>query len=255
MAGDELETPDPDVGDPLYEHMWELWVGPAVEERGLDVTPETLDKVVVELPPGGPVAVRFGDDAAIEARFTATRAIKAGEDVYGEDIAELHVAKPMQVDDNSGWICFFRLPDGRTWIAFDFIYNRARARTLLDRSAHFLGTAREKAATSLAVCLDNAYSAAELAVQAEMLLLQQATNNHKVRGKWLSGWSENGNSPQEHASTLWRLADLRKQARYGTEPIELKPAQLGRLLDVAEEMLERARARVELTLQAPEAKP
>lgn len=252
MAEDDAETPDPKSWDTLYEHMWELWIGPAVEERGSDLTPETLRKVVVELPPGGPVDVRLDDEADLEARFTSTRPIVAGEEVYLEDVAELHGVKPMGLGENSGWICFFRLPDGRTSIAFDFTYNRARARMLVDRSAEFLATAREKAATSsLAVCLDSAFSAAELAVQAEMLVTQQETDNHRVRGKWLASWSENGNSPKEHATTLWRLADLRKKARYGYDPVDLKPGQLSELLEIVEDMLAHAKARVD----PPEDKP
>jgi hypothetical protein len=250
---DDVETPDPKISNTLYDQMWELWVGPAVEEHGSDLTPDTLRKVVVELPPGGPVSVRLNDEAAIEASFTSTRPIEAGEDVYLEDIAELHGVKPIGLGENSGWICFFRMPDGRTSIAFDFTYNRARARMLLDRSAEFLVTAQEKAETSsLAVCLDSAFSAAELAVQVEMLVMQQETDNHKVRGKWLAGWSENGNSPKEHANTLWQLADLRKRARYGSDPVNLKPGQLSKLLDVVEDMLEHAKARVEPPGQGPD---
>jgi hypothetical protein len=199
------------------------------------------------------VSVRLDDEAAVEASFTSTRPIEAGEEVYLEDVAELHGVKPMGLGENSGWICFLRLPDGRTWIAFDFTYNRARARMLLDRSAEFLATAREKAGTSsLAVCLDSAFSAAELAVQAEMLVLQQETDNHRVRGKWLAGWSDSGNSPKEHANTLWRLADLRKMARYGSDPVDLKPGQLSKLLEVVEDMLEHAKARVEPPVQGPD---
>ncbi len=249
----ESDVPDPDRGmwDVLYEHMWELWIGPAVEERRSDLMPETPRKVVVELPPGGPVIVRLDEEADIEARFTSTRAIQAGEEVYLEDIGELHGVKPMGVGENSGWVCFFRLPDGRTSIAFDFTYNRARARMLLGRAAEFLESAREKAEASLAVCLDNAFSAAELGVQVEMLVMQQETDNHKVRGKWLANWSENGNSPKEHSSALWRLADLRKQARYGSVPVVMEPQQLGRLLGVVEEMLEHARVRVEPVALTP----
>jgi hypothetical protein len=204
-----------------------------------------VSKVVVELPPGGPVSVRFDEEAAIEARFTSTRSIEAGEEVFLEDVAELHGVRPTELGGNSGWLCYLRLPDGRTWIAFDFTYNRARARMLLDRSAEFLETARERAETAPAVCLDCAFSSAELAVQAEMLVMQQETHNHKVRGQWLAGWSENGNSPPAHASTLWRLADLRKKARYGSEHVDLKPGQLAKLLDIVEDMLEHARTRVE----------
>lgn len=53
MADDDAETPDPRIWDTLYDHMWELWVGPAVQELGSDITPDTLRKVVVELRPGG----------------------------------------------------------------------------------------------------------------------------------------------------------------------------------------------------------
>ena len=252
MADEHVMTPSTREWNTLYEHMWELWIGPAAEERGAELTPEKLRKAVVELPPDGPVCVRLDDEADIEASFTSTRAIEAGEDVYLEDIADLHGVKPVGLGENSGWICFFRLPDGRTFIAFDFTYNRARAQALLDRSREFLATARDSTATSLAVCLDTAFSSAELAVQAEMLVLQQETDNHKLRGKWLAGWSENGNSPKEHSTTLWRLADLRKKARYGSESVVLQPEQLDRLLDVVEEMLRHAKARVDPRMHTPE---
>lgn len=236
---------EPQMGETLFEHMWELWVAPEVAARQLDLTPDTVRKIVIEIPPGGPVAVRLDDEAHIRLTVVTTRAIEAGEDMTQTDFSDVKSMEPADVDANSGWVCFARLPSGEAYVAFDLTYNRERALLLLNRAEEFMASAKSSRDSSLSVCLDSAFSAAELAVQAEMLVMQEETQNHKVRGKWLEGWAELGNAPKEHADTLWLLGDLRKKARYGHEPVQVSSDQLNRLLDAVGGMIERSRARMQ----------
>lgn len=233
------------MGETLFEHLWELWVGPEVTARELDVTPDSVRKIVIEIPPGGPIAVRLDDEAIIRLGVVSTRAIQAGEDITEADFSEVRSMEPANVDANSGWVCFARLPSGEAYVAFDFTYNRERALLLLSRAEEFMASAQRSRETSLSVCLDSAFSAAELAVQAEMLVMQEETRNHKVRGKWLEEWAKLGNAPKEHADTLWLLGDLRKKGRYEHAPVRVSSERLKQLLDVVEGMIERSRTRMD----------
>lgn len=235
---------DPEFGQAVLGQLFDLWVGPELVRRGVELARDEIRKVVVELSPGQPPRVLIDEEAAIIGRFVADRPIAKGEEIRRGDVREIVGIEPHGLDPNSGWICFARLPTGEEFVAFDFTYNRGTALALLERAEEYLGAAHQIASTSLNVAVDNLFSAAELAVQVEMLTLQSETQNHRVRAEWLAGWAELGNAPTSHADTLWTLADLRKRARYGSEMVVIKPHQLDRMLRVVREMLDRARARL-----------
>jgi HEPN domain-containing protein len=232
-----------DFGPNVIQQVFELWVLPEVQRRGLTLTRADINKVVVEMAPSEPVRVLINDEAAIVSAVRAKRAIEPGEAVTLDDIDEIADLKPHDIDENSGWICFLRW-GGAEYVAFDFVYNRARAKVLLERARSFLRSADRDGEAELAVALDNAHSAAELSVQAYMLCMQEEPRRRRERREWLAKWAELKNAPQEHDDMLWNLADLRDQARYGDEAPTLKPGRFAKIIKTVASMIESTEAHV-----------
>ena len=78
---------------------------------------------------------------------------------------------------------------------------------------HVLRAARHAAPTAPGVACDTGFSAAELAVQAEMMSIQRITKSHWQREDWLESWTEHGNSPAAHITALQQLPKYRSAAR------------------------------------------
>lgn len=238
------EEPDPQPGDALVEQVFELWVNPELKRRGLQLSRDEITQVVVEMPAhDGDLMVSLNQDAEIVAMTTAKRDLKAGETVYLEDIDQINEIYPTNVNPNSGWICYVRI-SGRELVTFDLRPNKAKASALLQKAQEYLDTAKSMADRSPDVSIDNAHSAAELTVQAQMLLMRNETNNHRVRRKWFAGWTELENSPRHHSDLLFDLANQRSAARYGAERVALKPGRLNEILDTVQEMIDTATVRI-----------
>jgi hypothetical protein len=228
----------------LIDHVFDLWVSPEIQRRGLTFNRAGIRKVLVELEPGKAPRVLLNEEAELIAAFVPRRDIAEGADVTLGDIEHLTDLRPASIEPNSGWVVFARLGI-REAIVFDFRYNRDRASHILTRAREFLSIAKTASETSPSVAVDLAFSGAELAVQSEMMSLQSHRNNHQERAKWLAGWARNDNAPREHADLLWYLADLRGSARYGEGELRLRPARLPHVIRTVEEMIGSAAQRIE----------
>lgn len=162
----------------LINHVFELWVSPELAARGPGLTRADIRKVLVELEPGHAPRVVINEAVELLATIVATRAIAKGEAVTLGDIESITDLQPAAVGSNSGWLCFARVGPHEV-VAFDFTYNRELASALVARAREFLATARQ--AASAAVAVDTAHSAAELAVQAQMLTMHLETRRHQER--------------------------------------------------------------------------
>ena len=228
----------------LVAQVFQLWVNPELERRGLNLSQDEITQVVVEMPgSGGELKVSLNKDAQIIAVATAKRDIKAGEQVYTDDLGEIKDIHPARADPNSGWICYVRLGD-QQWISFDLRYNKEKSSALLQKAREFLTAAIRMVEVSPDVALDNAYSAVELAVQAQMLLAAANTSDHKSRREWFSGWTRLENSPRSHSDLLFNLADQRSRARYESERVILKPGRLSKILSTVQEIIDDTEARI-----------
>ena len=236
------QQPDPEFAANAISQVFELWVNSELERRGVQLTRADIRKVVVEMRPDQAPEVLINDEATIESHATVRQTFQAGEPVMLDDIEQLDSLEPATVGADSGWICFARI-GGNEYFAFDLRYNKARASALLDRAREFLESAQHAGERAINVAIDNAHSAAELAVQAQMLLQQHETSSHRERREWLAEWAKLRNSPQQHADTLWNLAELRTGARYGSASVRLKQGRLRGIFTVVQQMIDNAAAR------------
>jgi HEPN domain-containing protein len=233
------QLPD-DFATNLVDSIFELYVIPDVLRRGLVLERDDIRKVVVELNPDRQHPLVWINDAAqIVARVRVNRDLAEGEDVRVQDIDEVHAVEPVHVGPNSGYVCFAILM-GQQYIRFDFRYNKERVASLLTRAREFLDAAVDSLNRRPAVACDLAFSAAELSVQAQMLIQQQKTKSHWQRQEWLDSWAQHSSAPQEHADALRDLREHRLLSRYSDAPPVADRSALERLFAVVEEMIQAA---------------
>jgi HEPN domain-containing protein len=128
-------------------------------------------------------------------------------------------------------------------IAFDFRRNKQTASSLVERAGEFEDAARSSLTKGhLGPAIENGFAAMELAVKAEMYLIDNApTTVHLKRVGWWSQWVALGNAPQESDSVLKRLYQERPASRYGDQVISMSPDDVARALDHVRQAVEHAR--------------
>lgn len=234
----------------LIDQIFELWVIPKLTALGLDTARESVRKVLVEMDPDvRSPKVFINDDARLIGLARAKRNLLSGEQVTTDDIEHLQYLYPEEVGPNSGWICFARVGD-QELASFNFHYNRQKSLDLVKRAEQFLASARLATASGLMeAAIDNAHSAAELTVQAQMMTQSNEDRGHEDRRTWLRYSVKDQRAPKRHAELLATLADQRKAARYGSGELRLKPGRLTAILKGVQEMIDFARARADRSLE------
>lgn len=229
------------------EHMFEIWVEPELTRRG--VTPNDLQvrKALVVLKRDQMPTVLINTEFELVASVRATRDIAEGEDIYASDFDEVHSVKPVDIDEDAGWITFFAVPDGRLYLAFDFRYEIGRSRGVLARADEFIASAGDDLASDRpGPAIDNALAAAELAVMVQMrthVAPENPKNRHGSRYVWFEGWARRGNAQRQHAAAIRRLEQLRGWARYADDSVSgPRDGEVARLLRDVRELIEHTRA-------------
>ncbi len=236
-----------DLYDSLVSEMFSLWVVPELQKRSLSLSKDEIYKVLVEMPAGeeNSVKVFLNSEATLIVTGKAARDLKAGEEVTSGDLSTLENVYPADIDPNSGWICYAKIAEGKAAFAFDARRNKADASALIGKARAFFEIAKEAKDKSIDVAWDNAYSAAELTVQAQMLTFGGAsTKKHGVRAKWFYGWTNLENSPKSHYEVLCDLKNNREQSRYSPDPVKLKPNRIEEVFTLIEEMITNAENRI-----------
>jgi hypothetical protein len=233
-----LDSNSPDMGQPLLEQIFELWLRPELERRGLDKQPEEVVRALIIFPPGRKPQVLIDTEAPMMIRARATRTIKEEKPVTEADIDAIEGLVPHDIDPNAGWIGFILFRDAYT-IAFDFRRNRAEAAEKLERAKEFLKAAGLTIEARLkAPTIDALYAAAELAVDAQrMMLHDQRLKDHQERRRWFSQWTKLGNAPSDHGRALADLAKYRGRARYSEGSIRMRDPHLSWLVGQVADMI------------------
>jgi hypothetical protein len=233
----------------VVDQMYDLFIFPELERRGLPAERSAVRTALVTLPPGADVDVALNDEAELAFHATSTGAIEAGKVITIDAIDPATVAglRPVSVDPDAGWVALAELPGIGLIVAFDFTRNRGQARRLLDKADSFeQQSGNALSAGRVSPALDLAFSAAELAVTAMSLLFEEPVagrNRHGRRLAWFSRWTRHGNSPPEFQSLLGRLSSLRPAARYGDHD-PLSAQEVSPLLEEVRALIEHARGRV-----------
>jgi hypothetical protein len=233
-----LESTPPDMGQSLLEQIFELWLRPELESRGLDKKPEEVVRALITFPPGRKPQVLIDTEAPMVIRAKAARAIKEGEPVTEADIDAIESLVPHDIDPNAGWIGFILFRNAYI-IRFDFRRNRDEAAKKLERAKEYLEAAGLTLEAQLkAPTIDALYAAAELAVDAQRMMLDdQRIKDHQERRRWFSKWTKLGNAPSDHGRALADLGRHRGRARYGEGSIRVRDPHLRWLAAQVSDML------------------
>lgn len=231
------------------EHMFEIWIIPELEKRGISPNSLPISRGLVVLVRDQPAEVRINEEFELMASVRVTRDISKGEDIYASDFDDVHTVQPVNVDENAGWITFFSVPDGRFYLAFDFRYELGRSRGVLTRADEYIASARDDLRSDRpGPAIDNALAAAELAVMVQMrthLAPENPKNRHGSRYTWFESWARLGNAQNDHAKAIRRLDQLRGWARYmDDESLMPRDGEVARLVSDVGELIEDTRVLV-----------
>ena len=75
MPTDTAENTPDELGGSLLEQIFELWLRPELERRGLDIRPEDVGRALVIFKPGEEPEVLIDTEAPMIVRGKATRPI------------------------------------------------------------------------------------------------------------------------------------------------------------------------------------
>jgi hypothetical protein len=225
----------------VINSIFDVFVAPELTRRKMAINKDDIKNVVIEIDPDRKYPRVWIDDQAKILVQVKALAVEEGAPIQEDDIEEVLAILPQGVGPNSGYVCLTTIK-GHRYVKFDFRYNRELVASLLDRAQEFSSVAVGCSESTPAVACDLAYSAAELTVQANMLLQQQKTKNHSYRQEWLDQWVAHQNAPDNHADTLRALRDARAAARYADGSLGITAPQLNDLLRVVGEMIESARS-------------
>jgi hypothetical protein len=147
MSTDAAENAPDQMGGPLLEQIFELWLRPELDRRGLDMQPEDVGRALVIFKPGEEPEVLIDTEAVMIVQGKSTRAIEAGERVTEADLESIEALRPHDIDPDAAWIGFARFKNVYT-IAFDFRPNLARAerifqiQRIMDLAADYMAAAQ-----------------------------------------------------------------------------------------------------------------
>jgi HEPN domain-containing protein len=220
------------------------WVVPELGRLGMPED-KPVDRGLILFPPQGKPQVILGERAEIIASCTSLRAIEAGEAVTENDVT-VNSVHPAKEPRDHGWICWATIGD-HIWIAFDLRRHRDTARQHVVLASDYLATAREAlAAGRLAVAIENTWSAAELVIKAEIVMLGVSqARDHGTRETWWSDFTKLGNAPGEEADSFKWLGQQRSAARYGDARLQWDPDAVVGHVEVVAGMVDRGLKRTE----------
>jgi HEPN domain-containing protein len=241
---DHEDSSAPDMRGALLEQIFQLWLQPELERRGLDKKPEEVVHALVVLRPdhGADVLIDADTGEKLVIQAKAARAIREGEPIAEADIEAIERLIPRHIDPDAAWIAFTRFK-GVYVIAFDFRRNKAKAERMVERADEFLAVARlAKDAQLKAPAVENLHAAAELAVMAQMATTtERPPKSHEKRRRWFSKWTRLGNAPSDHGRALADLARYRAAARYTDGSVRVRDVHLDWLIQQVDDMIEYAR--------------
>lgn len=230
-----------------------LWVVPEIERRKKTGTlPANFNLISAQVIFSGPfdkgrVKVRLNEEVKAVASMKLNRKIKKGEIIYPRDIKDVGQIELTEEERNFAHFTILRLKEN--WlVAFDFRYNRRRAKQHIEVANQFIEVARfaEKRKFWNAF-VDALFSATELLAKSELLLLPDLKiGSHRAIQSKYSGLANLGNVNVDYKDALNKLSNLRNSARYLKSPFKLNKEDALRYLGTVEEMLDYCLARLEL---------
>lgn len=219
----------------VIHNMIETFIAPEFRSRGLPADPHTVSRFLVELPANGGTPALYIDEQ-VDGKLVVT--ISREDD--GHQYLDRVEPGEGVVQPSSGWVAYWRSGAAGV-LGFDFRRNLDQVEELTLKAEKYLAAARSVGEENLSPAMEMLYAAAELTVQALMLLQAQSTQDHGARREWLRQWAAAQNSPDSHSQVLDDLASKRSIARYSPMDPKLKIGRFERIVDTVQAMIDQTR--------------
>jgi uncharacterized protein (UPF0332 family) len=250
-----MESLPEKFSETLLNQFLDLFVLPELrtrKEEGKLEEPFNLQKAqIIFYPDGRKNQIRINSEVKAVAKIKLKSGISKnkGDPIYAHEIEGI---TPLQLTDKDdpdcGHATLLRIADN--WvIGFDFRYNKALAKKHIDTAKQFYESAefsyKQKNSAS---CLDNLFSAAELASKAVLLLMpdpkfRKKTTHATIQLKY-NRFADLGNVKPEFREALNKLSGLRARARYNGD-VPISEEEIQGLLENVNKMIADATNRIE----------
>jgi hypothetical protein len=205
---------------------------------------------VVLYPDRRPNTVRFNAEVKCRVLFMKsdrTRAWNDGDPIYVRDIAGIEDVELTDEDDPGCAHATVLCLNNKTWVHFDFRFNKNLARRHIDVARQFHAAAVLSWHESYrAPCLDNLYSAAELAIKADLLTAHDPRikrASHSEIGKRFRLMSA-GNYAPGHQAAFNKLTKMRYPMRYLRGQSLATDGEVSELVRVVESLINHIALRI-----------
>ncbi len=209
-------------------HMFQIAFAPEIRRRMSSGQLDEnffLEAAQLILPEDGERMVRLNDKVRAVGLVRVNRAVKQGDAVFVSDLRQLEGLDLEEDELNAGHFTLFW--NGEGWFAsFDFRAGRAKSAAMLEAANQFLEAAQAAAQKEHArACVDNLFSACELASKARLILHRSPAAKAKKHGSVksaINSWGRLGNVDESFLHLFNRMSKDRSPARYDAgSPIEL----------------------------------
>ena len=201
-------------------HMFQIAFSPEIRQRlnsGKLEQGFTLSVVQLIQPLNDKPIIRLNEEARGIGIFQVARPVQEGEPIYFSNLRKLE-SFDLEVDElNAGH--FTLLWNDNGWFcSFDFRSGRAMSANLLDSAREFLETAQyARDQGNARACVDNLFSACELACKARLILQDGPIANvksHQPIHSKINLWGHLGNVDELFLKLFNLLSNRRSTARY-----------------------------------------
>ena len=209
-------------------HIFQIAFAPEIRRRLLSGQLDEnffLGAAQLILPEDGERMVRLNDEVRAVGLVRVNRAVKKGDAVFLSDMRQLEGLDLEEDELDAGHFTLFWTGEG--WFAsFDFRAGRAKSAGMLDAAHQFLEAAQSAAGKEHArACVDNLFSACELASKARLILHRSPAvkaKKHRSVKSAINNWGRLGNVEKSFLQLFNRMSKDRSPARYDAgSPIEL----------------------------------
>ena len=209
-------------------HMFQIAFAPEIRRRrSAGQLDDNFFLAAVQLiqPEEGEPMVRLNGEVRGTALARVTRAVNKGDPVFLSDMRHLEGFDLEEDELDAGHFTLFW--NGEGWFAsFDFRAGRAKSTEILRLASEFLETAEYAADKGHAgACVDNLFSACELASKARLRLHRNPAAKTRTHGhvhSAINKWGHLGNVDEGFLKLFNRMVKARPAARYsGAAQVEM----------------------------------
>jgi uncharacterized protein (UPF0332 family) len=251
----------PDMSQRMFNQILEIWILPELKRRQeaglLDERFELKKAQIIFYSNGKKPEVRINSEAKALANLKLKKGISknAGDPIYSnevEDLADIKLSS--EEDPDCGHLTIIGIND-KWFIGFDFRYNKGLATKHIETAKQFYSSAKFSFDKNhMSACLDNLFSAAELAAKAELLLMTDPKLKESSHGGIqvrYNKYAELGNVEPELRKALNKLSAIRESARYLKYPLTLSNTEIEVLLKNVEGIIIHASKRLTYDKESP----